>query len=463
MIRLTQLREKTAEGKWYPAIFTEERDLLKSKARLARAALDAFTARFGEKDRPVIVHHVPGRVEVLGNHTDYAGGMVLNYAGDRGFIIVSAASESPRIRLAEASGEHADMELAMDTSEPRAASPGDTHWFTYPRRMAARIAANFGKERFRGIDAAFASDLPPASGMSSSSALMVMTFLALTAHADLRDNPLFASLTREPLELATYLGCCENGQDFVFHGETLKGDAGVGTFGGSQDHTAILTAKKSCLSLNRYGPACHVEDVALPHDLAFVVAFSGFPSPKTKESKEAFNRLAGNAAEIPRAYNAARGTRYKYAGQMLDVSPAEFAQAVDNTALAERYAHFREQNTDIIPGAVKALRAGDGGAFGKIVSKSHESCKRYLRNISPEIDALARCALECGAFGASGFGAGFGGSAYAVIHRSDAKDFIQRLERAYLAQCTPPSPPIFFVCEPSAGAREMFQEGASGT
>jgi galactokinase len=352
------------------------------------------------------------------------------------------------------------MELPLDTLEARATSPGEAHWFIYPRRMAARIAANFGINLSHGVDAAFESDLPPASGMSSSSALMVATFLALAAHADLKRHDVFQALVSEPLELATYLGCCENGQDFTFHGETLKGDAGVGTFGGSQDHTAILTAKQSALALNRYCPATRVEDVPLVHDFAFIVAFSGFPSPKTREARDAFNLLARRAAEIPRAYNAARNTRYRYAGEMLDVSVAEFNKAVTpaNIPLIDRYAHFHEQNAVIIPQAVSALKSANGAALGAVVNMSHESCREYLHNISDEIDRLARCARECGAFGASGFGAGFGGSAYAVARRSDAKDFIERWEKAYRAACRPPQEPLFFVCEPSAGAGELMMK-----
>jgi galactokinase len=466
MISLNILKQRISEENWYSAIFTGS-GLPQAKMRLVRAALHAFMSRYGYEDRPISVLHVPGRVEVLGNHTDYAGGMVLNFASDRGFIVISAPSDARRLRMAEAGGDYADMELSLDTLEVRATSEGDRHWFIYPQRMAARTFANFSAGNFHGIDAALASDLPPASGMSSSSALMVATFLVLAAHADVDRAPVLKALMREPLELATYLGCCENGQDFEFHGAPLKGDAGVGTFGGSQDHTAILTATKAVLTLNRYCPAKWLEDVALPDDVAFVVAFSGFPSPKTQAAKDAFNLLARLSAEIPRAYNATRGARYGTAGEMLEISPAEFAEAVKGTAdketpaLVNRYAHFHEQNTVIIPQAVKALRARDGAAFGKMVSRSHESCKRYLKNISAEIDAVVKCARECGALGASGFGAGFGGSAYAVTERRDAETFIEKWEKAYRAACAPLLPAAFFLCEPSAGATAMFEEKKS--
>lgn len=455
MITLNILRERIGEERRYAALFAP--DGIAAKMRLAREALDAFIAHFGGDDRPVTVHHVPGRVEALGNHTDYAGGMVLNFASDRGFIVISAGSAS-RVRLCTTQAGYAALEYDLDEKRGRAVSGGDEHWFLYPRRMIERLAANFGLGAFRGIDAALASDLPPASGMSSSSALMVAAFLALTAHADLNGSTVFAELASRPLELATYLGCCENGEDFAFGGAALKGDAGVGTFGGSQDHTAILTAKKSTLSLNRYCPARHIEDVPLPASLAIVVAFSGFPSPKTRESREAFNLIARRIAEAPRIYNAAKGTSYRYAGEMLELDEREVRKVIEKSgeasALLDRWSHFCLQNNALIPRAAGALRRGDGAAFGEAVNASHESCKSLLRNISPEIDLLVRCAR--GALGATGFGAGFGGSAYAVARRGDAEGFMSEWRDAYLEQCAPPQEPRFFRCEPSAGAREMF-------
>ena len=102
--------------------------------------------------------------------------------------------------------------------------------------------ATVGPE-FPGLDAgrsiAFASDLPPAAGMSSSSALMVAVSFAVADANDLWKHKAFLPELNEPLNLAGYLATMENGQSYG----PLAGDRGVGTFGGSEDHTAILCAR----------------------------------------------------------------------------------------------------------------------------------------------------------------------------------------------------------------------------
>ena len=112
------------------------------------------------------------------------------------------------------------------------------HWSNYPMTVARRIARNF-PGGLRGAEMAVASDLPIASGMSSSSALMVTCFLMLADINDLADRPEYNADIHSPEELAGYLGAVENGQTFG----GLVGDAGVGTFGGSEDHTAMLCCR----------------------------------------------------------------------------------------------------------------------------------------------------------------------------------------------------------------------------
>ena len=113
--------------------------------------------------------------------------------------------------------------------------PAAGSWATYPAAVAQRLGANFGVTR--GVTLALECDLPEASGMSSSSAVICASFLALARRNGLPASPKFRQLLPRAEELCHYLGCLENGQDC---GPELPGDAGVGTFGGSEDHTAIM-------------------------------------------------------------------------------------------------------------------------------------------------------------------------------------------------------------------------------
>ncbi|MCK4804985.1 MAG: hypothetical protein KAT88_10515, partial [Spirochaetes bacterium] len=103
----------------------------------------------------------------------------------------------------------------------------------------------------------------------------------------------------------------------------------------------------------------------------------------------------------------------------------------DGVRLAERaYQFFKE--TCITAQAVKCLKEGQIKEFGTLINESHDLSKNYLKNIVPEIDFLQRSANNAGAAGATGFGAGFGGSCYAIVRESHFTDFIEKWKEEYL-------------------------------
>ena len=148
-----------------------------------------------------------------------------------------------RLRVAAGDGETAEFAL-----DPQLVARHG-HWSNYPMTVARRLSRNFGSCR-RGLDIAFCSDLPPAAGMSSSSALMIATYLALAETNGLQRTSDYRRHIEDDLQLAAYLGTVENGQNFG----DLHGDKGVGTFGGSEDHTAILCGKPNQVSQYAYCP-----------------------------------------------------------------------------------------------------------------------------------------------------------------------------------------------------------------
>src|SRR5262249_23892783 len=118
---------------------------------------------------------VPGRIEFLGKHTDYAGGRSLVCAVEKGLCVAVAPRSDRMIRVVDAqSDEQSSFDLSPDLS------PAVGHWSNYPMPVARGLARNFAATELRGADIVFESDLPPAAGMSSSSALIVAMFLALS-------------------------------------------------------------------------------------------------------------------------------------------------------------------------------------------------------------------------------------------------------------------------------------------
>ncbi len=131
----------------------------------------------------IILGFVPGRIEVFGRHTDYAGGRSLVCAIDRGFLFAAAAGTGKRIRLQEDSSEFSAVQFDLDPG----LSPPAGEWANYPMSMARRLSRNFPGQ-LRGVDIAFSSTMPVGSGMSGSSALMMMVFTAIASTGLLHES-----------------------------------------------------------------------------------------------------------------------------------------------------------------------------------------------------------------------------------------------------------------------------------
>ncbi len=431
--------------------------------------LDSFQNHYpGPHGREISLGFVPGRIEVLGRHTDYAGGRALVCAIDRGFLCVSAANRQGIVRLAEDSEEFPPVEFPLEPS----ITPRVGHWSNYPMTMARRLIRNFGPTvRLTGVDMVFSSTLPVGSGMSGSSALMMMSFLGIAGVNRLHDAPFFRQNIRDGIDLSMYLACAENGQSF----RELTGDKGVGTFGGSEDHAAILNGRDGHLSLFRFRPSVLEEELRWPREWRMVVAYSGVRAEKTREALDKYNLVSRRAAlavkEYNRLYSARSRTLREVAvhakahlgkGWLKDVTErfqadSRFGRELD---LADRIRQFALEDKRFIPAAVRAIRERDLGTFGRNLTASHRASRSCLRNIADEIDFLQRSALHLGAAGASGFGGGFGGSILAVLPAAKAEKFRTAWEKAYAKRCPErAAAAAFFLATPSPGIRSWDTDG----
>jgi galactokinase len=338
----------------------------------------------------------------------------------------------------------------MDASrgDRLALQPGEgaalTGWRHYVEVAARRLAANFPGAPL-GADIVFASDLPRASGMSSSSALVVAVSAALVRVAGIEDRPEWRANIRGPLDTAGYFACIENGRTFG----TLKGDAGVGTHGGSEDHAAILCATPGELSAFAFVPMRPIGRVAMPEQWRFVLAPSVVRSSKTGSAQGAYNNLARGAAVLLEIWNAAN-PRAVSLGEALDSGGADAlralvrASAIDGwppDVLGRRLDHFIREDARARE-AADAFRAADAARVTALADQSQADAETLLGNQVPETIALARAAREQGAFAACSFGAGFGGSVWALVE-GDAGAFARRWDAgAFVARPGPPLTPL---------------------
>lgn len=371
---------------------------------------------------------VPGRIEVLGKHTDYAGGRSLLCAMERGFAVVAAPRSDDRVRVVDAM-RNETRELAMDPALD--AERGD--WSNYVAAVARSMARHFPGAR-RGADIAFASDLPGASGMSSSSALIIAVFMVLRAVNELEDDPVYRQVITSREMLAEYLGAVENGRSFG----PFAGDRGVGTLGGSQDQTAILCCRAGMLSRYAWCPVRAEGELPISADVVFVIAYSGVSAAKTARALGLYNAVSLAAVKIVELWNASKGR----ADRTLADAVASSSHATkeirallfsESGRLRDRFEQFLSETYEIVPRAADAIARGDVAAFGAQVARSQLGAEKLLGNQIEETIALVRLAREHGAVAASAFGAGFGGSVWALVRAATAGQFLHEWRDAYRA------------------------------
>jgi galactokinase len=359
-------------------------------ARVAAALEHAADARW---------YRAPGRVNLIGDHTDYNEGFVLPLAIDRWCVVAAGASSTVRIRSLDV-GE--TVEIAADGStEPGAAAPG------FGRYVAAVVRELAALDRPPvGIEAVLASDVPLGSGLSSSAALEVACALALAGAADWEAGALeLAQACRAAEELAT--GVAGGIMDQLV---SLSGRAG---------HAVLI----DCRSLE-------ARPVRLPDGLAVTAVHSGLA-----------RTLAGSAYAERRAACEALAQELGHAS-LRDATLEE----VGDYPLGR---HVVTENARVLD-AVRALEDGDLTRLGGILDASHASLRDDYRVSTPELDVLVEELVAAGAAGARLTGAGFGGCVVAVSAEGRASAVAEAAAARYGERVR--LEPTVFACRAVDGA-----------
>jgi len=374
-------------------------------------------------------YRVPGRIEFLGKHTDYAGGRSLICATEQGFSVRATERTDPVLRIVDqASGESAELPLRSDLEIPAGS------WVAYPATVARRLARDFGPLTV-GLDLSFTSDLPRDAGVSSSSALVVAVGVAVADANRLPKQPDWLAVIPDRQALAGYLGAVENGLGFG----PFQPDGGVGTRGGSQDHTAILCAEPGMLLQYGFDPVRFERAVPLPAGHQLVVAVSGVVAAKSGAAMGKYNALAQDAQRLIFLWGKKTWANDRTLFDALASGPTAAADLrnclvgePDEVRLANRLDQFNAECFEIIPAVGDLLLRGVVSGLGELVDRSQQGAERGLANQVPETVHLQRSARRLGAIAASAFGAGFGGSVWALAPEEGSAEFAAGWEEDYL-------------------------------
>ncbi len=380
--------------------------------------LDALVARFASHfgRLPAGAVRAPGRVNLIGEHTDYNDGFVLPIAINRQTVAMHARRDDRTVRFAsvQAAGEDASVDLDS------AVAPGEPAWANYCRGVVAGLLAAGAK--LAGADVLFDSDIPLGGGLSSSAALEVATATALLAASGLEGSV-------APGELARICQAAEH--DFA------------GAPCGIMDQSIAIMARRGRAMLLdcRSGEVRHVP--------------FGDPSKVLLVADTQVKHAISDGGYAVRRQQCHEAAAAMGATALRDVDGAAVeAAAADGKLDAKQLMRARHVVGEIARtlAACEALVAGDFARFGELMYASHDSLRDDYEVSCEELDVIvASAAATEGVHGARMTGGGFGGCAIILADADQADDVTQAVQEAFEARFGRKCPIFATTAQPGAG------------
>jgi N-acetylgalactosamine kinase len=425
-------------------------------SELDRAASMARGLRsIAGSDARLFAVRAPGRVNLIGEHTDYSGLPVLPVAIDRSTIIVAVATPSDEVSLRNENRSYPNRDFKLARNIPPYPT-GD--WANYVKAAVQGVIdhfANRGTEvtRLRGARLVIDGRVPTRAGLSSSAALTVSSALAFMATN---------GLTLPSIETAALVA---------------RSEWYVGTMAGGMDQAASLLGQRDHALFIEFNPL-RARAVKMPPEATLVVADSCEEADKSGDVRAEYNRRVVECGLAARFLaRALRLNRVRGLGDVVngvkDWNAADLIAALANTAperlnsdlgeaasrlglssealaremlgdgdsrlildrhrpleILKRARHVFSETKRVLQ-AVRALEAGRLAEMGALMNASHRSLAEDFDCSTSRLDRMVSCARRAGALGARLTGAGFGGSIVALCHADDAQRVIAALDREY--------------------------------
>jgi len=363
----------------------------------------------------------PGRVNLIGEHTDYNGGFVFPCALSFGIYCLIRKVDRPSFRFASM---NLDFEIELSMDELTKPLPNKA-WVNYPLGVIAQFIKR-GLKPETGADLLFYGDVPVGAGLSSSAAMEVATAVAI-------DDQYGYKLDR--LDLVKMSQTAEHEFAGVMCGIMDQFASGFG----KKDHAIFLNC-----DTNKY----ELVPVILKNSKIIV---SNTNSPHKLDSGKYNERVS----ECNAAVEAIKP--FKNINKLGEISPEEFKKVenkIEDKTVRARARHVVSEISRTEE-AVNALKNGDVAAFGKLMNASHVSLRDDYEVTGPELDAMAEAAWKIdGVIGSRMTGGGFGGCTVSIVKDEAIETFKEKVGKEY--ELKTKLKPEFYVAEISDGGKKLF-------
>jgi galactokinase len=379
--------------------------------------LNSFRERFGG-DEPVRLFRAPGRINLIGEHTDYNDGFVLPMAIDRDVVVAARSNGTRRVRVHSLN--------ASETVEFDLDNPGEKLrglWVDYVEGVAQMLKAR--GEALDGADMVLLSDVPVGAGLSSSAALEISTGMALMTVSGLEVDKIELALAGQAAE-HVYVGTKCGIMDQL-----------AATFG-RKGHALLIDCRShemTHIPLGNSDTVVVICDTRVKHELS---------------SSEYNTRRAECERGVEILQSVLPGIR-----ALRDVTPDDFRahEELLPEPVRSRCRHVVMEDERTLR-AAEALKAGDFDEVGRLMRASHASLRDDYEVSCKELDVLADAANSIeGVYGARMTGGGFGGCTVNLVRRDALARFQKEVTARYYEGTG--KNPIIYVSEAAEGAREI--------
>lgn len=365
------------------------------------------------------VFHAPGRVNLIGEHTDYNGGYVFPGALTFGTTMLIRKRDDDQLGLAST-----NFPLRKQISIQNLVNREEDEWMNYPKGIVRELQ-NRGV-RVGGYDILFSGEIPNGSGLSSSASLEVVTAFGLLT---MEGQPV------DKVEIALLSQKTEN--EFI------------GVQCGIMDQFAVAMGKKDHAILLMCDT---LEYKHVPFRSGEYKLVIGNTNKKRGLVDSAYNERRAQCEQAVRDLQAAH-PGLTLLGQLTLEQYNASEHLIKDEAVRKRARHVVEE-IDRVLQSMKVLESGDLAAFGRLMIGSHNSLRDLYEVTGFELDTMVEAALAVpGVLGSRMTGAGFGGCTVSLVHQDSIERFIDEVGRTYTEKTG--LKPNFYVCEIGDGVKEL--------